>query len=306
MNKGLFVCWSSFVVGLSMTTPTSAEGLPESAMDATAITQAHAKELYQRANALYMKEDFANACLLYKAVWALLPNYRVAANLGSCEYEIGKYRDAAEHLAFTLREQPANTPEAERAYFAERQSKAAQRVATLDIRILNAGAAEVFIDNKPIGNAPLKSVVYVNPGVHMVHGYVSIASGYERIDVSKGESRIVSLELLPPPRRTPPLPERAPTSNILFGVGGGLATALLIGGTYAAAMHMQNPHYSQPKEPLPTSKIVFAWGGLIGSGVIGLATLTAVFATSRTPTCSVSAHIRPQPGNWYLGIEGRF
>src|SRR5262245_39603845 len=47
---------------------------------------------------------WADAYQSFLAAWKLKQHYQIAANLGRAELMLKKYRDAAEHMAFFLRE----------------------------------------------------------------------------------------------------------------------------------------------------------------------------------------------------------
>ena len=70
------------------------------------------REREQLVDALVRGEEAARAGRLSEAydillgAWRKKPTYDVAANLGSVELRLGKVRDAAEHLAFSVREYP--------------------------------------------------------------------------------------------------------------------------------------------------------------------------------------------------------
>jgi hypothetical protein len=307
-GKSLFLRLVYFVIAWSVETPAMASGPYEASPEVVELATSRARELYQQANTLFLAQKYALAYVLYKAAWDLRPNYKVAANLGSCEYELGKYRDSAEHLAFSLREQSENAPTAERTYVAERHASAIKQVAALEVNILNAGTADIFIDNRFVGRAPLIGAIYVEPGVHFIHARNKIASGYERVDAKKGESRKISLNILPTATLTTPSPDSTPTANIIVGVGGGLTAAFVGGGAYAAIMHYGNPRYAQPTKPLTSSDFVFAWGGLLAGGVLGVATISALFATTlkTAPRVRISANLSLEPGNWRVGVQATF
>src|SRR6185437_10486880 len=66
-----------------------------------------ARELHIKGVALYEQGQFDKAEAAFLAAWALKKHYQIASNLGACEMKLGRFRDAAEHLAFFLREQPS-------------------------------------------------------------------------------------------------------------------------------------------------------------------------------------------------------
>ncbi|WP_437954045.1 PEGA domain-containing protein [Sorangium sp. So ce296] len=90
----------------------------------------------------------------------------IAGELGLCELALRKYRDAAEHLAWSL-EQRETLPVALQKRLEEGQRKAAPHVAKLYLSI-NPPDAEVLVDGKPIGRTARTYALFFEPGQHMV------------------------------------------------------------------------------------------------------------------------------------------
>jgi len=63
-----------------------------------------ARDLFVEGNALFKKGDYGRARAAYLAAFALKRHWQIAGNLGDCEMKLGMFRDAAEHLAFAVRE----------------------------------------------------------------------------------------------------------------------------------------------------------------------------------------------------------
>ncbi|MGZ3681168.1 MAG: PEGA domain-containing protein [Ktedonobacterales bacterium] len=76
---------------------------------------------------------------------------------------MGKYRDAAEHLDYALREAPADKRVALREQAQGMLNEARAKVGALRIGVSVPGA-EVLVGGKVIGKAPLRAAVYVEPG----------------------------------------------------------------------------------------------------------------------------------------------
>src|SRR5205823_5901742 len=74
---------------------------PADAPPADAATQ-EARVLFEKAVAEQRAGDKKEARQHYLEAFAKKPHYQIAANLGSCELELGMYRDAAEHLDFAF------------------------------------------------------------------------------------------------------------------------------------------------------------------------------------------------------------
>ncbi|WP_437544846.1 hypothetical protein WME97_37110 [Sorangium sp. So ce367] len=79
---------------------------------------------------------------------------------------MGKYRDAAEHLAWSLEQREA-LPSALQKRFEEGQRKAIPHVAKLRVSV-DPPDAEVIVDTKPIGRVARVYTLFVEPGLHTV------------------------------------------------------------------------------------------------------------------------------------------
>jgi hypothetical protein len=90
----------------------------------------------------------------------------IAGELGLCELALGKYRDAAEHLAWSLEQREA-LPAALQKRFEEGQRKATPHVAKLRVSV-DPPDAEVFVDGKAVGRIARVYTLFVEPGLHMV------------------------------------------------------------------------------------------------------------------------------------------
>ena len=100
---------------------------------------------------------------LYQQAWTLKHTYDIAGNLGQVELKLGKFRDAAEHLDFTLRLFPPTGKAAPREAIRLAFEAARKEVAALTIRVSAQGAA-VSVDGTAIGLSPFEVPVFVDPG----------------------------------------------------------------------------------------------------------------------------------------------
>lgn len=181
-----------------------------------------ADELFARANDAFDQERFDEAYALYQQAWALKQTYDISGNLGQVELKLGKFRDAAEHLEFTLRLFPP-TGKSEPREAIRRAFQAAQRqVATLHIKVNVSGAA-VSIDGKSIGRSPFAVPVFVDPGKRILEASLEAHLPTRiTIDVVKNEQRDVAVSLVPKAQPPPP-PRNVPL--LLTGFGLSLAAA---------------------------------------------------------------------------------
>jgi hypothetical protein len=176
------------VAQTSPATPTAA------APSAEATKRAEAS--YKQGVRLYSEKKFAEAEAAFEAAWAVNPTADVAYNLGTAEYQQGKYQEAAEHLSFALRAWPLLSVMAPLRPIAEqRMAESRTFVGALTVKV-NQEQAEVFVDGRAVGRAPLAGEVFVAPGAHVVEaklkGYVGAK---EAVQIEKGAAKTVELKL---------------------------------------------------------------------------------------------------------------
>lgn len=188
--------------------------------------------------------DLEQARASYLAAWKLEKSYRVAAWLGDVEARLGHHRDAAELLAIYARLAPAGDPGG--AAYRERYAEVRARVGALVVAA--AGGAELRVDGRAVGVAPLLDPVFVEPGRHVIEGQRGEQRARVEVELAAGQEKAVALPLGEAPPREPapgaapegarpaPAPPGAPGASqdpwhrgVLI-VGGGLAAAGLVLG----------------------------------------------------------------------------
>ncbi|WP_437864089.1 PEGA domain-containing protein [Sorangium sp. So ce363] len=133
-----------------------------------------------------------------QSAWELNPTFDVAYNLGNTKYQLKKYREAAEHLSFALRNWPLVKTVAKLKPTAEqRLAESRAQVGALRVTVSAAGA-EVLVDGKAVGRAPLEGEVFVEPGEHRVEarleGYAPVS---QTVKSAKGETTDAGLAMVP-------------------------------------------------------------------------------------------------------------
>jgi hypothetical protein len=201
-----------------------------------------ARELWVEGTSAFNRGQLERARLLYLSAFRAQHHWQIAGSLGHTECALGRYRDAAEHLAVYLRESrdlPGADPR-DRLMLALDLDKARAHIGVLSVGAEPAGA-EVLVDGAAVGRAPLADPVFVEPGRHVVEvrtpGAPTITEARELAPGKTAEVRVrlqpvtapraaVAVPLRPPPA-LPPAPNRAvvlggaATSAVLLGVGVG-------------------------------------------------------------------------------------
>ncbi|XXT19269.1 PEGA domain-containing protein [Sorangium sp. So ce429] len=180
---------------------------------------------------------------MFLAARALHPHYTIDGNLGACELQMGRYRDAAENLARYVRElkKDATSTAEERAQAEAGYAKARAKVGAVVLQA-NVEHAAVLVDGVQVGRTPLADPLFVEPGTHTIaverEGYVT-----EKLTVNAaaGGEFASEVKLRRPAERSPvltPAPIEAAEAQAPVGPVESRAsspkTALLIGGAATA------------------------------------------------------------------------
>ena len=179
--------------------PAVAQPTPQAATGAAAVDDVRkADELFHEANRLVKAKQWAEAEVKFQAAWALNPTYDVALNLGQTQYRLGKSRDAAEHLAFAVRNWPLVGKREPREVAEQRVNELRQVLTALTIRVNEPGAT-ILVDGRMVGRAPLDFEVFVDPGSRTIEAQLA---GHEHamqtVVASKGAAQTVMLTLTVP------------------------------------------------------------------------------------------------------------
>jgi tetratricopeptide (TPR) repeat protein len=232
-------------VGLSATAQAQS-GPPTDAESSPAISD--------RARALYMEgikaadaKNWSAAHAAFLEAYKQSDHYQIAANLGSMEVKLGRYRDAAEHLAIYLRKAPQDKVKDRMralAFFDEAKKK----VGTVQVRV-NVNGAEILVDDKVVTLSPPVDDIFVEPGPRFIKARMAGHKSSETtIEASPGSTHQVALQLEkmgsttaapppPPPKPAPPPPpgpEPFKPKKELIIAGIAVGAVGILGGTIGA------------------------------------------------------------------------
>lgn len=231
-------------------------------MSATAAAQSGppmeadtAPAISDRARALYMEgikaadaKNWAGAHAAFLEAYKQSEHYQIAANLGSMEIKLGRFRDAAEHLAVYLRKAPSDKVKDRMralAFFEDAKKK----VATVQVRV-NVNGAEILVDDKVVSLSPPVDDLFVEPGPRFIKARMAGHKSNETtIEAAPGSTHQVALTLEkmttdppitapsvkpPPPPSQPPAPEPFKPRKEIIITGVAVGAVGLLAGTISA------------------------------------------------------------------------
>jgi len=163
---------------------------------------------YREGYAALQAKQWDEAYAIFERLWREAQTYDVALHLGHAEYNIGKKRQAAEHLAFGI----AHLPPGEAKELGERSRVALGRIKQelgSIIIVVDRSGADVRVDTEPRGKTPVDGEVFVDPGHHAVEATLAgYTNAKEEFDIGAGEQRTVVFKLDPLPAATPVAPNQ--------------------------------------------------------------------------------------------------
>ncbi|MDC0744755.1 hypothetical protein [Polyangium mundeleinium] len=322
MRRYLVFCWLGFATALSGTS------LAEPALPPPDVATTRAGQLYDEGLDLYGAERFSEAHAALVAAWSLKKHYQIAGVLGDCEMRLGKYRDAAEHLTYYVRDYPKDQPAAKIEQARKMLDEAKGHLGTLTIRVDEPGA-DVFVDGKHVGPSPLVDPVFVDPGTRLIEAQRSSGKTMQTVEVRAGSTHAVRLTLGParapvPPGESKGLPWAAMATGagtaVSLGVGIGLLAMAGSADAEAAAYRREHgiedrsycaerPSLDMCKElhGIAVRQVPYFWGGvgalaLAGVGA-GVTTYLLVRPSGKGAAPRVGLRVSPGP---YFEIRGAF
>ncbi|WP_437619696.1 tetratricopeptide repeat protein [Sorangium sp. So ce1151] len=175
------------------TAPEASRGVRAQRAQDAAGRQREASRLYDQGVKAANARKWEKARQLILESFQLEPTAEKAANLGSVELHAGKPRDAAEHLAFFLREAKEILP-TDRAAAEGMLAEAKAKIGTVTVQV-EAGA-EVLVDGQPVGTAPLERSVFVEPGSrHFEARKQGTGAASQELQIQAGSAPEVQLTL---------------------------------------------------------------------------------------------------------------
>ena len=189
------------------------------AQSATPVTdsdsKAKAKALLGEGSSLYRRGDYAGALAKFEAAYAAFPSPKLWFNIGQANRDLGRpveALDAFEKFVGLAPDAPAD------ALADARSSVSVLRKQLGQIRVECAiSGAEISLDGKNLGQAPLPGPVWATPGRHQVAAtHASASPVIENADVTAGALQTVVVRLVPtaPPATVASTPATASPSAL--------------------------------------------------------------------------------------------
>lgn len=190
---------------------------------------------FEEALAAAQAGRWEEAQVVYEKLWNERRSYDVALLLGQAEYNLKRFRVAAEHLTYGLKLLPTTVPPQVGERSRQILGLCRRELGALDLQVKNKGA-EVLVDGAVVAEVPLMTEIFVDPGEHRfdirLAGHVPQSF---KMTFAAGQSKQRTVELKPielPQQKTEPprVAEPARTAPPAPPPSGASWTPVIIGG----------------------------------------------------------------------------
>jgi Tetratricopeptide repeat/PEGA domain len=158
--------------------------------------KAQAQALLGQGTKLYQQGDVADALEKFQAAYAAFPSPKLMFNIGQANRDLSRPVEALEAFEKFLVGAADASPE----MIADARKSVAQlqkKLGRIQVDCESAGA-EVSVDGKSVGLAPLPDLIWATPGRHQVTAkHASAAPAIEDADVTAGSVSTVTMQLRP-------------------------------------------------------------------------------------------------------------
>jgi len=239
--------------------PTGATQSPPALVDEVAPPAAGPKEkakaLLSQASRLYDQHEYAQALEKFTVAYDIYPSPNLLYNIGQTYQDLGRPVEALETLQRFLavtEDDRTRGVQQQRGEARALMDSLRRKIARLHIECTIPGA-EIRLDGKRLGVAPLPGPVWVAPGSHQITATMSegFFPGLENLTVAPGEFKTATLDLKPLAAAAPPPPPEParPTPAELAAEHARKAKLLFDAGNYSGAIAEMETQYVISADP---------------------------------------------------------
>ncbi|MEP6653813.1 MAG: PEGA domain-containing protein [Myxococcales bacterium] len=158
--------------------------------------KAKAQNLLREGTALFERGDHAGALEKFQSAYGTYPSPKILFNIGEADRALARDVDALEVLQRFLSEAP-DAPVESRTEARRTVTDLTAKLGRITVDCRTAGA-EITVDGRQVGAAPLVKPVWATPGHHQVAvRHAEFLPAIEDVEVTAGRTRTLTLELRP-------------------------------------------------------------------------------------------------------------
>jgi hypothetical protein len=157
---------------------------------ALSLEEDRRRTLYQQGKEAIKAQHWADAKARLTDAWSIRPSYDVALSLSQAEFNLEHFAESAQYLAYYFRnvsakENENNLTNAKRAFEAVQAKVGA-------VAVTAPQGAEILVDGKVVGRAPMGTNAFVAPGMHTFEARLGERRAQQEVQAIAGQERQIS------------------------------------------------------------------------------------------------------------------
>jgi hypothetical protein len=157
---------------------------------ALSLEEDRRRTLYQQGKEAIKAQRWADAKTKLADAWSIRPSYDVALSLSQAEFNLEHFAESAQHLAYYFRnvsakENENNLTNAKQAFDAVKAKVGA-------VAVTAPQGAEILVDGKVVGRAPMSTNAFVEPGRHTFEARLGDAKAQQEVQAVAGREQQIS------------------------------------------------------------------------------------------------------------------
>jgi hypothetical protein len=193
--------YSLVLVGLVATLEPHLAHAQGGASSALSLEEDRRRTLYQQGKEAIKAQHWVDAKTKLSDAWSIRPSYDVALSLSQAEFNLDQFDESARHLAYYFKNVSAKENENNLAN--AKQAFEAAKAKVSSVEVTAPRGAEIWLDGKLIGNAPLDSNTFVKPGKRVFEAHLGEVKTEQELQAVAGQEQQVTLKLEEPARPAP-------------------------------------------------------------------------------------------------------
>lgn len=224
--------------------PTSTEGdatedpeaTDQSALEPSEESKERARMHFKMGVDFYHESNYAAALVEFKRAYELAPHYKLKFNLGQTAFELQDYAYAIDNLNGYLDEGGEEVPPDRKRIVSDMIENLHSRLAFVTI-ISNEDGAQVYVDDRLIGETPFNNPVPIGAGrrrvVALKQGFVTVE---QRLDLAARDNVDLALEFAAPPEAEQVVVTKVVSEELHPAVWVGIGTGVVAAGAATLAV----------------------------------------------------------------------
>jgi hypothetical protein len=163
---------------------------------ALSLEEDRRRTLYQQGKEAIRAQRWVDAKNKLTDAWTLRPSYDVALSLSQAEFNLDHFAESAQYLAYYFRNVSAKENENNLAN--AKQAFEAAKAKVGSVAVTAPRGAEILVDGKVVGTAPIDTNAFVRPGKRIFEARLGEAKAQQEVQAVAGQEQQISLKFAEP------------------------------------------------------------------------------------------------------------